>query len=151
MRKKRAVTLSLAGILLCICLIVGGTYALYTDRATVRNHLRAGVLNLTLVRTDLTYTVLNAETGYMEEKRVADDKDFSASTGESIFGFASGTSLLMVPGSCFRADLTVGRKEQNDVAFDCFVELRLLKESDPAFAEQLLVSVTDSDGRMRIS
>lgn len=147
MRKKRAVTLSLAAILLCMCLIVGGTYALYTDRATIGNHLQAGTLNLTLVRTDLTYTVLNQETGYTEEKRVDADKDFSASTNDNIFGFEQGKPLQMVPGSYFQADLTVGRKEENGVAFDCFVELKLLKDSDPAFAEQLLVSITDSDGQ----
>lgn len=148
MRKKRAVTLSLAAILLCMCLIVGGTYALYTDEVRLRNHLQAGNLDLTLVRTDLIYTVLNDKTGYMEEKQVPTDKDFSASTNDNIFGFERGSSLRMVPGSYFRADLTVGRAEESDVAFDCFVELRLLESSDSAFAKQLLVSITDPDGQV---
>lgn len=150
MKKKRTLSLSLAGILLCVCLIVGGTYALYTDQATVSNHLEAGRLDLTLTRTALAYTVCNAETGYLEKVEVGEDKSFTDATEENIFGFSNGQALLMVPGSYFEATLEIGRAEGASVAFDAYAEIKLLEGIDEAFARQLLVTVIDGDGSLLV-
>lgn len=150
MKKQRTALLSLAGLLLCVCLILGGTYALYSDRASVRNHLQSGTLDLTLTRTHLEYTLLDETTGYL--RRVSDDgpKAFTDSTTESIFGFAEGEAMQVVPGSYFEAALRIGRAEGAYVAFDSFVEIQLLQPSDVALADQLLVTLTASDGSLLI-
>lgn len=150
MKKQRAAVLSLAGVLLCVCLILGATYALYTDRASVRNHLQSGTLDLTLTRTHLQYTLLDETTGYL--RCVTDDakKVFTDSTAESIFGFAEGEAMQAVPGSYFEATLRIGRAEGAYVAFDSFVEIKLLQPSDAALADQLLVTVTSADGEKLI-
>ena len=46
--RKRALLVSASVILLCMTIIVGMTWALFTDTATVENHLQAGDLNITL-------------------------------------------------------------------------------------------------------
>ena len=53
MNKRRAMLVSCAVILLCMAIIGGMTFALFTDRATISNHLQAGDLQITLKRTEL--------------------------------------------------------------------------------------------------
>jgi predicted ribosomally synthesized peptide with SipW-like signal peptide len=49
---------SAAVILLCMTIVVGMTWALFTDTKGVANHLRAGDLSITLKRTELTKKML---------------------------------------------------------------------------------------------
>ena len=46
MRRKRALLISCSVILLCVSIIVGMTYALFTDSVSVNTHLQAGNLDI---------------------------------------------------------------------------------------------------------
>ena len=48
--RKRTLLVSCAVILLCMTVIIGMTWALFTDTHTVKNHLKAGDLDITLER-----------------------------------------------------------------------------------------------------
>ena len=151
MNRKRVLLLSASMILLCMCVIVGATYALFTDSVTVKNHLQAGNLDLKFERTNLEYTVLD-DSGLMVKHVHADVVDFTeTNTGNAnIFGIAE--SGLIVPGSYVEADLKISHDLDGDVdgdsnvAFDYQVYIALSAESDPALADQLYVTVTDTNG-----
>ena len=51
--RKRALLVSASVILLCMTIIVGMTWALFTDTQKVNNHLQAGDLSITLKRIPL--------------------------------------------------------------------------------------------------
>ena len=140
MRKKRVLLLSCAVILLCLCMIVGGTYALLTEQVVTNHHLKAGTLDVTLERTALEYTKLD-ENGCLVVISNSDVVDFTNLTTENIFGLTGETKL--VPGGYFQA--TMRLTNNGDVAFDYSVQVKLKTESN-AFAEQLQVSVVDGEG-----
>ena len=71
MNKKRILLASCSIIAMCLCAIVGMTYALFTDSVSVKNHLQAGNLDIALVRTDLEYAILDND-GYLTT--YSDDK-----------------------------------------------------------------------------
>ena len=65
--KKRILITSFSVIILCLCILVGVSYSLFTDSEQVTNHLKSGELDITLERTNLEYVTLN-EQGYLEVK-----------------------------------------------------------------------------------
>ena len=145
MRKKRTLVLSCTIILLCTCIIVGGSYALLSERFDAHSHLVAGKLDIKLERLSLTYPVLT-EYGTLKYETDDGEKDFSGSTGENVFGIDR--ELLMVPTSYYEVVMRLTNK--GNVAFDYSVQVKLLnddlKEKDLAFARQLMVEVYAYDG-----
>lgn len=142
----RRVFVSLAAIALCIALIVAGSYALYTDGVTIRNHLVAGSMQITLVRTNLISTQLDGN-GYLAttESNPDDDEklyvDFSDETEENVFGL-NGSKI--VPCSSYTAEMLL--KNDSDVAFSYWVEIVLeSKYKDTALAKQLKITVDVED------
>lgn len=156
MRTKRVLLVSCSVILLCVSIIVGMTYALFTDQVSVQNHLRAGTLDVTLKRTSLEYTLLN-EDGYLEKTVLtgqSNELDLTTSTDENVFGLSSDTTKI-VPGSYFDATLVIGNN--GDVAFDYSVEIKLLTENGDVITDvatinelskQLKVYIKDADGNI---
>ena len=120
---KRAMLLSCAVILLCFTVITGMTWALFTDTERVNTHLQAGDLDITLLRTQLVKTTLNAK-GYLEEVEVQKATDpavnFSQSTRESLLGLTAGE--VIVPGTKYVATLRV--ENHSDVAFGYWIEIK---------------------------
>ena len=57
---RRVLTVSGAIILLCMTIIIGVTFTLFTDSKRLNNHLRAGDLEVSLTRTCLEYSVLDS-------------------------------------------------------------------------------------------
>ena len=141
MKKKRVLLVSCSVILLCMSIIVGMTYALFTDSVSVNNHLKAGNLDITLTRTNLEYSVLN-EDGELAVTEVTDDYNFTASTNENVFGIDA-KDIRIVPGSYFDADMEIANN--GNVAFTYSVGISLIGDSN-ALAEQLQVTVTHPDG-----
>lgn len=141
MKKKRVLLVSCSVILVCMSIIVGMTYALFTDNVVVENHLKAGNLDVTLKRTSLEYAVLDDD-GLLKVTTVNDELDFTERTEDNVFGIDS-TDVRIVPGSYFEATLEVGNN--GSTAFDYNVEIKLEGESN-SLAEQLKVIVTHNDG-----
>lgn len=141
MKKKRVLLVSCSVILLCICIIAGMSYALFTDSVSVGNHLQAGNLNVTLTRTNLEYSVLNDD-GELEVTTVAADLDLTTSTANNVFGIDS-TDIRIVPGSYFDADLEI--KNAGNTAFTYSISIKLLGTASD-LAEQLKVIVTHPNG-----
>lgn len=145
MKKTRIVLVSCSVILLCLCIIAGMSYALFTDSASAINHLKAGKLDVTLQRTNLSYSVINEE-GVFET--VKDDKtvvDFTDATGENAFGLDS-TTTLIAPGSYFDSEMTI--TNNGNVAFNYTVKIVLKDGTDEVFAKQLKVITTDAEGNV---
>lgn len=140
--RKRTLLVSSAVILLCMTIIVGMTFALFTDTKTVKNHLQAGDLSITLTRTRLTKTTLDAS-GYL----VTSDPDttplnFSQPTDENVFGITENEKI--VPGTKFTAKMKIANN--SDVAFGYWIEIVCTDQSrGEDLAKQLVITVDDSE------
>ena len=140
--KKRILIVSFAVIILCLCLIVGVSYSLFTDSEKVTSHLKSGDLDVTLERVGLEYTVLN-DAGYLEVKENKDVVDFTGKTDKNIFGLEE--EKLMAPGAYYEATLKLNNK--GTVAFNYTIEIVLVGTSNE-FAKQLKVYVDgDTEGK----
>ena len=142
-RRTRTLLVSCLVILLNVALIVGVTWALFTDTQTVSNHLQAGDLSITLKRTELTKTTLNADGYLVELPTDTTVVNFSNPTDVNVFGL--GEKEKIVPGSKFVAKMDIANN--SDVAFGYWIEIVCTdKENGANLAKQLKVTVnTGSD------
>lgn len=138
---RRALTISCAIVLLCMTIIVGVSYALFTDSKRMSNHLRAGDLEVSLTRTSLEYSILDAD-GKLAVAKDDQTVDFTEITQENVFGVTS-ERIFIAPGSFFKATMQVANI--GNVAFTYDVGIQLANESN-ALAEQLQVIITRADG-----
>ena len=135
--KKRLFALVTALIFCCLAVAVGGTYALYDETVSTRNHLAAGTLTASLVREKLT-TVALGSNGYLETTVDDADKDFTADTSDNIFDVSA--EKPVAPGSSFSAEMAI--KNNGTVAFYYYVEVYFNSViSDESFASMLKLSV----------
>lgn len=138
---KRVLLVSVSVILLCMSVISGMTWALFTDTQKVSNHLQAGDLAITLKRTELTKTTLNAA-GYLVETQVQKATDeavpFSNPTQDNVFGIVENEKV--VPGTKYVAKMLI--ENQSDVAFGYWVGINC-QDDDVAktLAKQLKITV----------
>lgn len=140
--RKRALLVSGAVVLLCMTVVVGMTWALFTDTQKVTNHLKAGDLNITLERVGLKKTMLNSN-GYLETVEYSEEdakEDFSDPEEENVFDIKDDEKI--VPLSEYTADMKITNK--SDVAFKYYIQIATSEEneSDPELAEQIEVTVT---------
>lgn len=143
MEKNKTKTLGIAGILivLCVALLIGGTYALFSDQIEVENHLQAGTLKVKLERTSLTKTYLDETTGYLKTLTNTSTVDFTNQTTENVFGV--GTNELVVPGSSYEAQMKI--TNNGSVAFTYDIKLSLLSVQTNALASQMKVYIDGVD------
>lgn len=137
-KRSRAILIAMITIVLCLSLVAAGTYALYTDSVNLTTHLKAGNMDITLVRTNLTTKTLSGDTGYLVEEEYADDVDFSGATDRNVFEITEST--LVAPGCSFDAELTLSNR--SDVAFVWWLEIKYDDSENLALADQLKVTVT---------
>ena len=136
--RKRALLISSSVILLCMTIIVGMTWALFTDTQKVSNHLQAGDLSITLKRTELTKTTLNAQGKLVTSAPDTTTKNFSNPTDENVFGIVEGEKV--VPGTKYVAKLQI--ENHSDVAFGYWIEIVCTDKTNGAdLAKQLKVTV----------
>jgi predicted ribosomally synthesized peptide with SipW-like signal peptide len=123
-------------------IIVGMTWALFTDTQKVSNHLQAGDLSITLKRTELTKTTLNAQGKLVTSAPDTTTKTFSNPTNENVFGIVEGEKI--VPGTKYVAKMQI--ENHSDVAFGYWIEIVCTDKTNGAdLAKQLKVTVnTDS-------
>ena len=141
MRRKRALVVSTATILLCLSIVAGATWALFTDTQVVKNHLVAGDLTISLTRTELTKTYLNDD-GFLVTEQVQKPTDeevgFTNPSGKNVFGLT--VDEKVVPGSKYVATMKVNN--QSDVAFNYWIRIDCKDEdAAKALANQIAVTV----------
>jgi predicted ribosomally synthesized peptide with SipW-like signal peptide len=119
-------------------IIVGMTWALFTDTQKVTNHLQAGDLSITLKRTELTKTTLNAQGKLVTSAPDTTTKNFSNPTDENVFGIVEGEKI--VPGTKYQASMQI--ENNSDVAFGYWIEIVCTDKTNGAdLAKQLKVTV----------
>jgi predicted ribosomally synthesized peptide with SipW-like signal peptide len=119
-------------------IIVGMTWALFTDTQKVTNHLQAGDLSITLKRTELTKTTLNAQGKLVTSDPDTTTKNFSNPTDENVFGIVEGEKI--VPGTKYQASMQI--ENNSDVAFGYWIEIVCTDKTNGAdLAKQLKVTV----------
>ena len=136
--RKRALIVSGAIILLCMTIIAGTTWALFTDTQTVSNHLQAGDLKITLARTELTKRTLNSVGKLVTSAPDTTRLDFSNPTDENVFGIVDDEKI--VPGTKYVAKMEI--QNLSDVAFGYWVEIKCTDvTAGEHLAKQLKVTV----------
>ncbi len=146
--EKRTKTLLLSMLTLCICtlLVVGGTFALFTDKVTVNNHLSAGNLDVGLYRTSYKECVLDAD-GLMAESAENTKKINLVENPNELF-----TVSKAVPTSWYQATMEVSNK--GTTAFDYGVCILWTDtkvgdkdycENDEIIASQIRITITSEN------
>lgn len=137
--KRRSLIMAVLMMVLSLALVASGTYALFSDQVKMTHHLQAGILDITLVRTNLTKKELDPVTGYMKESSVPDvpEKDFSKPTTENVFGITDKT--LIVPCSTYTADMKI--TNNSDAAFGYWIEVKLNFEGEHALSDEELAAL----------
>ena len=135
-KRKRILLISGAVILLCITIIIGMSYALFSDTERVTNHLQAGNLNITLERTKLVSRYLT-DKGFLNTKSDTTLKDFTDNKNENVFDITDST--LIVPGCEYIADLRITNNSKT--AFSYWVEVVYKGEKDVDLASQIEVTI----------
>lgn len=140
--KVRTLLMACVMIMLCAAMIVGGTYALWSDNVTVENHLTSGTLQVKLERISLTKTYLDDETGDLvttdADTTIVDFTDTNTAD-DNVFGIED---EKVVP--CSEYEATLRLTNNGDVAFTYDVIIKLTSESN-ALAEQLKVYIDGED------
>jgi hypothetical protein len=139
--RKRALLISGSVILLCLTVIVGMTAALFTDDEVVNNHLRAGDLNITLVRTKLISTYLT-DRGFLDTVTDGQLKDFTNETSENVFDL---NGAVIVPKSKYIAEMQISN--ESDVAFEYWIEIVYTGSANVELAEQISVTVNTEESK----
>jgi len=141
-KKIRSLLLATLTIMLCVVMVAGGTYALYTSETSFVHHLQSGTMTVTLTRTKLTTTALNETSGYLETTTNEQRADFTKSTNANVFGLKDGATI--VPMSSYEAVMEISNK--SDVAFVYYLELRVPAnqgtDANLKLDEQVKVTIT---------
>ena len=132
-------------VMLAAGLIVGGTYALFSDSVKVYNHLKAGNLNISLLRTSYFKTTLDDD-GYLTTVADSTVTDFTDATDKNIFDIQD--DEVIVPGSSFTANMKLVNGKLNgseyiasSTAFQYDVKLDIDEESDEELLSQMMVTI----------
>lgn len=140
MQKKKVLLISCVIILVCVSVIAGVTYALFSENKTVNTHLQAGKLDISLERTSLEYAVLNSN-GELETKTDMQVVDFTGNVSGSVFGIDAQENKI-VPGSYFKAAMEIGN--DGNAAFTYNIKLVLGDDSTTALAQQIEVTLYEN-------
>ncbi|MCH5152450.1 MAG: hypothetical protein J1F68_00610 [Clostridiales bacterium] len=139
-KRIRAISLCCVTVLCCLALIVGGTYALFSDSVNVVNHLQSGELKVQLWRDELSSTLLSDQ-GLLTSVQDNVAKEFTKATNDNIFGLSD--EVKVVPGCEFGAKFSL--KNNGDVAICFYLEFVLQGEANK-LAEQLQLTLkTDTN------
>lgn len=140
-KSKRSVLLSVLTLVLCLALVAGGTYALFSDEVIFSDHLQAGKLDISLFRTKLVKNALDGDGFLVSNANNPDTRrlNYSDKNDENVFGF--GENEKIVPGSEYIATFEIENK--SDVAFGYWVEIICKDKKDGEdLAKQVQISVT---------
>ncbi|MCH5156819.1 MAG: hypothetical protein J1G02_02950 [Clostridiales bacterium] len=143
-KRVRVITLSCLTVLCCIAIIIAGTFALFTDDVTVTSHLKAGKLKVSLERNHLENSLLNPQTGRVEnttdDSVVTFTSEDETDANVNIFGLSEDDRVA--PGCSVTA--TFKLTNDGDVAVGYYLQFRLGKddETDEELAKQIEITIT---------
>lgn len=149
--RLRSLLVTSVVIMLCAAMIVGGTYALFSDSVEVTNHLVAGTLKVKLERIDLEQWRLD-EDGIVKKTELSEAEktgDFTRGTTANVFGMNETEAIA--PSSKYSAKMRIAN-DGGSVAFDYKVYVTVdssQSETDEELAKQIKVTVTDKNGVKR--
>lgn len=138
MRKSKVGSLITACIMIMLSatMIVCGTYALWSDKVEVFNHLEAGTLKVNLERTYLKKHTLDDD-GYMTDSANSQTVDFTTATSANVFDLTE--DEYVVPTSYYEARLVL--TNVGNVAFDYAIQITTNGSSAEELAKQVKVYV----------
>lgn len=137
-KRIRAITLCCVTVLCCVALIVGGTYALFSDSVNVTNHLQAGELKVRLYRDKLSGLLLTNQ-GLLKAFENSERTEFTKESA-NILGLTE--ERAVVPGCEFNAECSL--ENEGNVAIIYYLEF--VFEGTNKLAEQLQLTLnTGSD------
>jgi len=156
LKRNRLLLMSSSVVMLCLALIIGATFALFTEEARITNHLQAGNLTASLVRHSYEYTVLGDD-GVMD--KVAPDPtdlemDFSEANSNNFFGFDNSKTLKIVPGCSFKSVFTLENNGTTAFTYDFDFVGTDGKQYSDVLAKQLyakIVSIADDGSETLIA
>lgn len=145
--RTRALLMSSVTIMLCMALLVGGTYALFSDTVELPTHLQAGTLKVKLIRTELKQRKVNEDgiVQTVEDATFGVPKDFTHATKDNVFGLQE--NELVAPTSTYSATMRVVNDGGN-IAFDYgvyIINFATEDETGENLAEQIKVTVKQGD------
>ena len=123
---------------LCLLIITLGTYALFSEKVVITTHLKAGTLDIKLIRDNLKYNVLD-DKGMLLDIQNNQDKDFTNTNTKSDNIFDLNDNVKLVPGNYYEATMIL--KNTGDVAFDYWLEINLTKGSNTNLSKQIKITV----------
>ncbi|MBE6632788.1 MAG: hypothetical protein E7620_00435 [Ruminococcaceae bacterium] len=153
-KKTKTLLLSTMTLMLCVLLISTATFALYSQRTTISNHLEAGKLEVGLWRTGIKQYTLNSQ-GYLEEivrgetEKTPSEKpvfqDFTGKVDDNFFGLTAENLKAVVPGAWFESTLRIANG--GDVAFRYDVTFEGVNGTDELLKKvDVIVTPCDKDG-----
>ena len=140
-KRLRTIILSGAVLLVTAATAAVATYALFSDQATLTNHIEAGNLKIGLKRTNLVKKSLDNQ-GLLKETTNSEVVDFTKATARNLFDL--GIDEKMVPQGFYEATITVENK--GTVAFDYFITIKSKDSDTNALLDQLEITVTNAEG-----
>ena len=139
-KSSKIFLLSCVTLLLCLTLLIATLYTMYVNEMNLVNHLSAGDLEITLVRTEITGKVYGSD-GLMHDYSNTNRVDFSNPTEANLFDLTEET--YFVPGMEYKATLAV--ENNSDTVFGYYVELLVSDESSKELCNQLQVVISSED------
>ena len=145
-KKTKTLLLTMITTCLCVALVVGVTYALFSDSVTVKNHLQAGSLDIALMQTKYQEKALN-EQGLLEEFPTETKNINLADDSDPIFEISN-----TAPGCWYKAEFTLANN--GDIAFDCGVRIVNVASDNAKILKQIRITVfagTEESGTAQAS
>ncbi len=142
MKRLKTIAVSMAALCIATILAIGGTYALFTGKAEVNNHLVAGNLKIGMVQTNLVKRELDTTTGLMKDTTDGTDVDL-VTNGKQVFEYKN-----VVPTTAYTSTIEI--TNEGSVAFEYNARIIWDKGENPsaediALAEQIEITITVGD------
>ncbi len=138
--KKKLLLTSILSIVMCLSLITGATFALFTSESTVNVAVTSGTVKVTATVDGFEYKTLKVTEW---TKATNNETDFDGIGGSA--KLVNGGELTLdkiVPGDAVK--FTVKVENASDVTIKCRTSVRNLSESSALF-DELKVTVNDND------
>lgn len=141
--KKKVLLSSIVTIAICLCMIAGSTYALFTDTAKTDITVTAGTV-------DIEAALANLQTKSLEQAAFDNDGNFTNGGTATLNNDGTVTLDLLTPGDEVKFDVNVANKSNVSVKYKVNITSELAQDQDgndlvdlfPALVCQLNVNGT---------